>query len=395
MKKITFIILGLISIILLSVWAYMLFVYTPSEEGGFFADFGWFANQDVTPIEVLPPVVEEVPLVNVEGPRLRQLTTKPVAGYVEVYSTSSEPYFVRYVEAGLGHVYEINMETGEEIRVSNTTIPQANKAEFSSNGTHVAIQADVTARNTITVGNIADGEFSGQTLPTSVTDFTFSDADELYYSEVATGGADTLGKSLNLTTNTTRELFTIPFRSTSIGWAKDGRTSHYTYTKPAPLLLGYMYSISGDTIQREPITGNGLNVIANDDYIVYTRREGEQNITYSYSRDTGLKTELAVVAIPEKCIFSTVESEKGVLYCAFTMDFYDHKFIDEWYKGVRSFSDVVWKIDLNNGSAQNILPKNSSSQAIDIQSIQYSNKTMTLYFINKNNKTLWAYDLTY
>ncbi len=395
MKKITFIILGVISIILLSVWAYLLFVHTPSEEGGLFADFGWFTNQDVTPIEVLPPVVEEVPLVNVAGPRLRQLTTKPVAGYVEVYSTSSEPYFIRYVEAGLGHIYEINMETGEEVRISNTTIPQANKAEFSSSGANVAIQADVTARNTITVGTITDGEFSGQTLSTSVTDFTFSDNDELYYSEVATGGTDTLGKALNLTANTTRNLFTIPFRIASIGWAKDGRTSHYTYTKPAPRLFGYIYSISNGTILREPITGNGLNIIANDKYIVYTRREGEQNATYSYNRNTGAITELAVTMIPEKCTIPDQELPENILYCAFEMGFYDYKFIDEWYKGIRSFSDVVWKIDLDTGNAQNILPKNSSSQAIDIQSIQYSNETMTLYFINKNNKTLWAYDLTY
>lgn len=394
MKKITFIILGSISIILLGVWAYLLFFHTPSEEGGFFTDFGWFADQEVTPIEVLPPVEEEVPLVNVAGPRLRQLTTKPVAGYVEVFSTSSEPYFVRYVEAGLGHIYGINMETGEEARISNTTIAQANRAEFSPSGDQVAIQADITARNTITVGTIAEGEFTGQNLPTSITDFTFADTGELYYSEITAGGTDTLGKALNLTTSNTRDLFTIPFRSASIGWAKDGRTVHYTYTKPASRLFGYMYTISGDTVLREPVTGNGLNVIANDTHIVYTRREGEQNITYAYNRDTNSVTELAINVIPEKCTFPKLENQTDILLCAYDMGFYDYKFIDEWYKGIRSFGDAVWEIDLNSGSARNTLASNTSGQALDIQSLLYSDDTNTLYFINKNNKTLWAYDLS-
>ncbi len=392
MKKITFIILGTICIILLSVWAYLLFFHTPSEKGGFFADFGWFTNQDITPVEVLPPVAEEVPLVNVTGPRLRQLTTKPVAGYTEVYSTSSESYLVRYVEAGLGHIYEINMETGEETRISNTTLPQAMRAEFSPSGDSVAVQADVTARNTITVGTIENGEFIGQTLPTTARDFAFSDSGELYYSEVPTSGTDTLGRIFNLTTNTTRDLFTIPFRSASIGWAKNGRTNNYVYTKPASRLLGYMYSIAGGTIVREPIVGDGLNVIANDDYIVYSLRSGESHLSYTYNRNTGEYGTIPILPIPEKCVFSGIR--KNILYCGYEYTFYDYKFPDTWYKGQISLNDSLWRVDLSESSAsQLVIPKDAIGRELDITTPTHSSNTSMLYFINKHDKTLWVYEL--
>jgi hypothetical protein len=394
MKKRTLIILGLLSLLLLGVWAYLLFFHTPDKEGGFFADFGWFTNQDVTPIEILPPYEDEIPLINVQGgPRLRQLTTRPVAGYTEVYSTTTEPYFVRYVEAGLGHIYEINMETGEEIRISNTTVPQAMRAEFSPSGKEVAIQADVTARNLVTVGRINNGEFTGQSLPATVTDFTFADTGELFYAEIPTQGTDTIGKSFNLTTGSTRELFTIPFRAATIGWAKDGRTTHYTYTKPASRLMGYLYTIRSGTIVREPVTGNGLNVIANDQYIIFTRRNGNQNESLALDRQTNTLIRLATIVIPEKCTFS--KSEANVLYCAFELDIYNYNFIEEWYKGIRSFNDPIWQINLIDGSASVILPNNESLQPLDMYELFHSVNTLNIYFINKHNKTLWAYDLSF
>ncbi|MFN3188246.1 MAG: hypothetical protein ACK42D_01740 [Candidatus Paceibacteria bacterium] len=392
MKKTTFIILGLVSTILLGVWAYLLFFHTPSEEGGFFADFGWFNNQDITPVQIPPLIDQEVPLVNVQGPRLRQLTTKPVAGYTEIYSTSTEPYFVRYVEAGLGHIYEINMETGEEIRVSNTTVPQAMRAEFSPSGAQVAIQADVTARNLVTVGTITNGEFTSQNLPTTVTDFTFADNGELYYSEVPASGTDTLGIALNLTTNTSRNLFTIPFRAANIGWAKEGRNTHYTYTKPASRLLGYMYSITGSTILRQPVSGNGLNVIANDDFIVYSLRSGETHLSYTYNKNTKEFGTIPILPIPEKCTFSTTQT--NVLYCGYEYTFYDYRFPDTWYKGQISLNDTLWRVNIEESSAgQLVIPMQTIGRELDITSMAHSGNTAMLYFINKHDKTLWAYDL--
>lgn len=392
MKKTTFIILGIISIILLGVWAYLLFIHTPSEEGKFFADFGWFTDQNITPIEVLPPPLEEIPLVNVAGPRLRQLTTKPVAGYIEVYSSSTEPYYVRYVEAGLGHIYEINMETGEEIRVSNTTLPQAMRAEFSPSGQQVAVQTDISARNIVTIGTIENGEFVGQTLPTTITDFTFKDNEELYYSEIPTGGIGTVGKTFNLATNISQDLFTIPFRATNIGWAKNRRTTHYTYTKPASLLLGYMYSITSGTITREPVTGNGLNVIANDSYIVYSLRSSETHLSYTYDRNTGKYNTIPILPIPEKCAFS--DTQDNILYCGYEFTSYDYKFPDTWYKGQISFDDSLWQVDVGGSSAmQLVIPMDVIGRELDITTLTHSSDTSMLYFINKHDKTLWAFDL--
>ena len=266
------------------------------------------------------------------------------------------------------------------------------RAEFSSSGTQVAIQGDVTARNQVTVGSIENGGFVGQNLPTTVTDFTFSDNGELYYAEVPTSGTDTLGKALNLTTGSSRNLFTIPFRSANIGWAKEGRTSHYTYTKPASRLRGYMYSIAGSTILREPVTGNGLNVIANDDYIAYSLRSGETYLSYTYDKNTGEYGTIPVLPIPEKCTFSSTQT--NILYCGYEYTFYDYRFPDTWYKGQISLNDSLWEVNIAESSgSQLVIPMQTIGRELDVTNLTNSNDTSMLYFINKHDKTLWAYNL--
>jgi hypothetical protein len=284
------------------------------------------------------------------------------------------------------------METGEEVRISNTTIPQAMRAEFSPTGTDVAVQSDVTARNLITVGRIADGAFVGQALPTTVTDFTFSDTGELFYAEVLAQGTDTQGKSLNLTTGATRDLFTIPFRAATIGWANNGRTSHYTYTKPASLLMGYLYTIRNNTIVREPVTGNGLNVMANDTYIVYSNRQGEYYASFVYNQVTREYLTMPIVALPEKCTFS--KSQNFILYCGYEFTIHPYTFPDDWYKGTISLNDSIWRIDLTESSAEQlVIPMQAIARELDITTVHHSSATRMLYFINKHDKTLWVYEL--
>lgn len=386
--------MGVISVILLGVWVYLLFFYTPStsREDGLFANFGWFADQDVTPVAVPPPVVEEIPLVNVAGPRLRQLTTRPVAGYRELLSTSTAPAVIRYVEAGLGHIYDINLETGEEIRVSNTTVPQALTAALSPDGSQVAIRADVTARNTVTVGAIENGALTSSVLGGAITDFTFADTGELYYTTVPAQGTDTIAQARNLRTGTTRELFTVPFRAAAINWAVNGRTTHYTYTKPAAQLIGYAYRIADGGIVREPISGDGLVIVANDRYLAYSVRTGNTHQPLVYNRDTQTSSPLFVLPLPEKCTFAS--DSLDILYCGYEFAPRDHTYPDAWYKGIINSNDSLWYLDLTDGlTSQLVVPRQAIGRELDMTLLQHSAETDMLYFINKHDKTLWVYEL--
>ena len=147
MNKQVFIIIGsVIVLILLAVWVYLLFFGTADTADDVFANLGLNGEEDTT-IVVAPIVEEEQPLVNMERPKLRQLTTKPVAGFNEVQHTASSTPVLYYAEMGTGHIYTINLQSGEEVRISGTTIAQANEALFSHDGATVAIASFSNTKN--------------------------------------------------------------------------------------------------------------------------------------------------------------------------------------------------------------------------------------------------------
>ena len=72
-------------------------------------------------------------------PRLRHLTTVPVAGIVGLMNGSE--HFVRYVERATGHAYDVPVDTSAQTkRVSNTTIPKIQEARWSPDGASLLLR---------------------------------------------------------------------------------------------------------------------------------------------------------------------------------------------------------------------------------------------------------------
>ena len=153
MKQQIFIIAGaLIVLFLILVWAYLLFFGTPQTADDVFAELGLSGSEDTT---YIPPVIveEELPAAVEAQRKLRQLTTKPVAGFREISLSTSTPAKVMYVEKGTGHVFTINPSTGEEVRVSGTTVAEASEAAISVGGDFVAIASNGNTKSkTMVVG---------------------------------------------------------------------------------------------------------------------------------------------------------------------------------------------------------------------------------------------------
>jgi hypothetical protein len=140
MKKIL-IILGVIIILVLgAAWAYVFIYGVPENADEIFARFDRAGDAPVfTGDENSGDIdVGEGDDGMNEGvvSRLRQLTTRPVAG--AVFTTAG----IRYVERGTGHVYEIDLASGEERIVSGTTLQRTIRAVFSPDGTHVALTSE-------------------------------------------------------------------------------------------------------------------------------------------------------------------------------------------------------------------------------------------------------------
>ncbi len=397
MKQTTFIVLGaLVILVLIGAWVYVLISGSPKEGGQFFTDLGLGGEEDTGIVIAPEPVAPEEPVVNMDRPRLRQLTTKPVIGFTEVQATTSDPVVVYYAEAGTGHVYTIRLDSGEETRISNTTVDggEASMASFSPGGDAVAIRSHNDKRSgKLTVGNFDRAAGSLKLIPfeTAVSDFTLVSSSSLLYTSRTEAGI--VATEHNLTTGTESTVFTVPFYEALIQWGTSSRSIHNVYTKPSYLLEGYLYSFTRGTPARFPVSGFGFSALGSPLYTVYSTTTDFTPRSFSYASETGERTPLSIITLPEKCVFST--KQVGLLWCGYELKKPAFEFPDSWYRGEESFKDSLWLVDLTAGGAAELLVDtfSASGREIDIASMRIGGSETALYFINKNDNTLWMYEL--
>ena len=392
MKKTYLIIAGCtLVVLLLAIWVYLLIYGTPKPVEQFFTDFNLGDNSELTTDTPFIPedTTERVDVV--DAAPLRQLTTRAVIGYGEYSNNTENKNVIRYAEAGTGHVYEINLLTGTEIRLSNITIPNVEAAQFSPDGTKVAIGSGFGNQNTIQLLTLA-GENSAtkETLSPKMVDFIFNDNNELLYTEYSSAGQS--GNLLKTDTKTSQTLFTVPFQNATIVWSIDGDTQHYVYPKPSAKLNGFLYRLQNGTLIRESASGEGLTAEINAQYYIHTITTDNGPVSFVTDRTTGTRASLPIIVEPSKCVFAPDNNK--YLYCGHEGVGLTNEFPDNWYKGLISFSDKLYKIDLEKSlAAQLVSPEQETGRELDVIDMNISQEGKVLYFINKNDNTLWMYEI--
>jgi len=386
---ITLIISVLLIVLVVGFWFFSLINGSSDDER--FADFPWWGNgNNEFPTDPWPEQPGE-PLLNVSGPALRQLTFRPVIGYGEIIK--NEVPTMRYVEAGTGHIYDINLETGQEERVSNITIVNAHEALVSQNGEFSVVRAGYTASSDIVLLNLTSSEPASRTLPYQMNDMALSDNDTVFFTTRSTGGLE--AREFDVSLNTLTTLFTVPFLSATIQWERSGIHPHLIYTKPASELIGYTYEVSEDgKLLRLPIVGQGLTALYTGNFVLYSLLEGTNYNSRIFDNASKESTESPITIIPEKCTVS--KTSPDFVFCGFTFTTYGYEMPDEWYKGIRTFSDSLWGLDLSTQIAiQFVTPQDIVGRELDITNLQESNDGRMLYFTNKTDKTLWVYEIEF
>jgi len=392
MKRTLFIIGGLVIICLLAgIWAYFLFFGTPNPDGGVFANFN-FGNTD-DPTVIIEPEPEPIaPVVDVTSPeQLRQLTTQPVAGFAEVMITASSIPEIRYIEAGTGHIYSIDLETGQEVRVSATTIPLTNTGALTPNGQFAMMQSGsgIGSEHVIGIISSTSDELRNFAIPGTITSFAATAENTFVYASPA--GNSLVVRAYNPSTNTVAELFQIPFRDATIAWGTTEAGPHYVYPHTTSRLEGYVYSYTDGIAVRESASGFGLSVVGSSaGYIFSEVQDGEYN-TYTTNKSTGETDATPLTIIPEKCVFSQIDATSAI--CGIALTEYPFQMPDPWYKGEVRTSDNIWAYDLNDQSANLLVsPENVTGRQLDIISPQFGIGDTNLYFQNKIDQTLWTYE---
>jgi hypothetical protein len=388
MKRPIFVIVGVVIVfILLLVWLYMLFINNPQSNTDNYADLNL---TDTTDNSVITPI-EESSLVDIFSPEpLRQLTTKTVAGYQEVLKDASSTPEVFYAESGTGNIFSINLATGEEVKISKTTVPNSRKAAITPKGSYVLFQSNLGTGSTFFLG-----EFSSTSDEVFLTDFeanliSFKASAENTFLYAIETNDSVIAKEYFPTTGKDLVLFTIPFREAVVSWGETATASHYVYPKASSKLEGYLYEVKVGQLKRLPIEGYGLSAAGNGYSVIY----GEQNSSLdfeSYSFAGGLNLLLPFDLLPEKCVFSNLSS--STVICG--VGIYDNNNLpDTWYQGLSSSVDSLWSVDLTTNSATLLINTFfETNRELDMINLTISDNTNVVYFINKNDQTLWLYDL--
>lgn len=393
MKRSVFIIIGVVLVlVLIAVWLYVLFFSTPPS-----VNEDQFGNPDfrnTTDIGSPEPSDEprDEPVVDVQAnERLRQLTTRPVAGYTELQASTSTPREVLYMEVGTGHIYSINLTTGEEDRVSATTITGAQRAEFSENGQYVMIRTGFTPQKEFLIGEINRGSstLSHTELAEPISSFSSTNDNRFLYSIQST--ASTIGKVFNPAEFTNETIFTIPFREASVEWGSNATSSHYVYPKATRQLESFLYRIENGVISRTLVDGFGMSALGTEDNILYSRQENDTYVSYYLDVDSSTISELPLIQIPEKCVMS--EGTSAFTICANTDYAFSNLLPDSWYKGEVLTTDSLWEINSSGDTATFLInPELTAGRALDITQLQITNDGFNIYFTNQTNQTLWIYE---
>lgn len=349
-------------------------------------------------------------------PRLWELHKTPVAGigFVETGTKTNRSVFVRYIERSVGHIFETNLGTFVENRISNDTHPGISEAFFGNKGSSVVIRFLDSEDNTTIktrVQNIKAPSVSfdqtssdSESAPLLATEEVYlpdyiphiaiaeDGTDKLFYLENSTSAA-------RGTTANTKGLGTsVVFNSVFTEWLPQFPSQKLITltTKPSGDVPGYFFFLDPKTKTLSRVLGNinGLTTLTNHggNLVLYSDTKTKEPVLSFYNtakkefRTTPFKT------LPEKCVWGNLTVT--IAYCAVPEQISTGLYPDQWYQGLISFSDSIWKIDTKTGVVEKVFtPKTFNSPEMDVVNLALSSDDTYLVFINKKSSTPWVFNL--
>lgn len=337
-----------------------------------------------------------------EAPKniLTQLTKNAISG-TAYYGTTT----ALYMERATGHIYKINLDGTNSVRLSNATVPKSFEASWSYKSDKMAVRYfEDPAPGSIklavktflaSIGHLlkatstSEAELKGLALPASVSEIAVSPAEDkvFYLNNLGNDGVE--GVVADFGNKNQKKIFELPFGEFNINWpVKDNIV---LLTKPSAKAEGFLYFLNSKTGALTRILGGikGLTaaVSPGGENIVFSGigREGVESKIYNVKNKTVSNLGFAVLA--DKCAWG--RKNKNMIYCAVSAKKPDNNQPDGWYQGVVSFDDGVWSKNITTGESKNIL----SRFGADIMNIFVSSDENYLIFTDKNDGTLWSLKL--
>ncbi len=304
--------------------------------------------------------------------------------------------YIRYVDRGNGYVYEIANDA-TPIQISNITIPNIYEAFFADTGKKVFLRFLRDDQKTIATfavpipdANI-DGsrsQLSGSFLPDNIQSFAVSPDTKLLAMLAPNGAGGSVLTVADTNNRSRKDIMNNTFRDWLISWTNQDRVN--VQTKAAGTVEGYFYGILQADVRLKKAVGGVLGLTASvspkGGYVLYSESTQNGFLTKVLNTNTQKTTTLAIRSLPEKCTWTSNED----LLCAVTPDLPKAVYPDGWYAGLVHFNDSLVRINPNSGFLSTLY---DGTQDFDAIMLQFDEENNQLYFINKNDSSLWRLNM--
>lgn len=330
-------------------------------------------------------------------PKLRKISSSPIAGYV-VFQNNDEVDMVRYIEKSTGHVYEASTDSFTQQRVSNTTIPKVQEAVWVDNNSSIIryfddqdnIKSFYAEVKISEESSSVDGEIEGVFLQDGIKEIIKLNK-QIFY--LLTSSAGSVGMISDPDGGNRDQIFNSPLGEWLVQYPQKG-TLTFT-TKPSAGVNGYMYFFDLNKERMTKVLGGvrGLTTLTNPNKTSTLFSKSYKN-SFSlniYDLVDEVSGQLDLQTLPEKCVWSENNID---VYCGVPTRLSQGDYPDDWYQGLISFSDSVWKMDTEKDYSERIISSEDySSVGIDLIKPELSINEDYLFFINKKDSSLWSLKL--
>ncbi|HMP67322.1 MAG TPA: hypothetical protein PKA60_01055 [Candidatus Paceibacterota bacterium] len=361
--------------------------------------------------------------------KLRRITNNSIAGfylYDEVITIQEEDKEkeqekieeiktnFRFIEKSTGNVFEASSKDLFTNRITNTTIPKIQEATFFNNGNGVVLRY-LSQDNSIEtfVANIIKKVIPEDDQKNSESEEgTESDDDIVKDDDLAELKGIFLTKDIDSITKspTSNSFF---YTKSGKGYIFDATSPQnqrivldqsitelvsewnnrniLLTTKASGLAQGISFSLAptGGQLNRLISEVSGLTTKANSNgtVILYSQIAGNSLFNFLYNTETRESSLITLSTLPEKCVWS--KKNTNIIYCAQPKSLYG-TLPDEWYQGIVSFEDSMYKIDT---AANTVVRIADFPVVLDIIEPKLSESENYIVFMNKSDLTLWSLNL--
>jgi len=337
-------------------------------------------------------------------PTLRLLSDAPVGGYAA--STTASTTIVRWADRGRGNIYEASYDSSAILTLSNTLVPKIIQSVWNRDLTAfvasmfqdgdldpTTVYAELATRAASSTGS-APYALQGKSVSGSVIGYAVSPDRTKMFMLLDQGGAG-VGYVSSFNGKNLTQIFSTPLTELNVAWPADGIIA--LTTKGSASYNGYLYFVDpkAGTWKRAlgPLPGLSASVSRTGKYVLYSTANSQGVYTGIYSVASGTSTDAIIRTLADKCAWGN--TYRDLVYCGVPVQLPSGTYPNDWYLGTVSTVDGVWQINAANGEVHLISSIiDQSNRPVDTSGLSTDAKDHYLFFMNKNDLSLWSLDLS-